>query len=131
MITEFVNLRLVETFQNRSRNFFNRWTVDKILLTILAIVSLVFGLRIAYPSYVQRNILEKCATGLSCPYQLDGLQIQSTLGTVRIQLDFGAGLAVLGIIILVDVFFVMDRRSHSRQKSVKDSSEEDSDFSSI
>jgi len=131
MISNLSSFRMIEKLGKSRRRLSFRLTVGKIFILALAVASFGVGGRIAYGGYIQRNILEKCAAGLSCPYQIDGLQIQSSLGTARAQLDMGAGLAVLGIILLAYVFLFMDRGSHSQRKTAEHLGTEDTDFSNI
>ena len=70
-------------------------------MILLGAIALLAGARSADAGDHERNIATKCLAGLSCPYNLNILQLEALQSAGRAELDMGAVLAVLGVVILV------------------------------
>ena len=83
----------------------SRSIIARTFLSIVAVVALAVGVRLAYTAYETEKVLQICINNGPCPYNVTGFQLQSMLSTVHGQSYIGIGLAVIGILGLA--YFVL------------------------
>jgi len=84
-----------------------RLPLSVLLLSGLAALCVYIGCFESVEGYHERDILQKCIAGLTCPNTHDQLQLQVRLVATRAQLDFGLALTVVGALVLSYMLYLI------------------------
>jgi len=78
--------------------------IARVFMGILGAICLAIGSRVAYTSYLSEKVFQECLSGSSCSVNLNSLGLQSAYSSAQGELILGAGLAVLGVLVLMYSF---------------------------
>ncbi|MHB8567564.1 MAG: hypothetical protein ACYC7D_13870 [Nitrososphaerales archaeon] len=91
----------------------NARSVGAFLLFLLGLGGAFSGGLIAYLGYHQKNILDKCLSGLTCPYKYGQLELEALQSAARAQLDMGAALVLISLIMVGYSSILLFRKKRS------------------